>query len=170
LLGTDEGSEALGRDEISALVKIILRNRINAKAKLHLAEQSKRSRERSQQVQVQQVQEPGVELRPPPDLAPVRPTLRGLSLSGEEGELSVQEVNVITGVLSLSSISVRSACVRMNKVNMLASDQLLNQQTIDLIHQVGHSRLPVFRSASASFMMLILMMKCYDDNDDGEDV
>ena len=109
----------LGREEISALVKIILRNKTNERAKLMQQKQT------------------------------LKPLLFSLedepAAAAGDGDLTPQEVNVITGVLSLSSISVRSACVHMSKVNMLASDQLLNQQTIDLIHQVGHSRLPVFR-------------------------
>ena len=61
-------------------------------------------------------------------------------------ELSNAEMEVISGVLQLAQLRVRDVLIPLNKVDMLSSSQSLNRGIIEIIDQIGHLRLPVFRS------------------------
>jgi metal transporter CNNM len=61
-------------------------------------------------------------------------------------ELSNAEMEVISGVLQLAQLRVRDVLIPLNKVDMLSSSQIINREIIEIIDQIGHSRLPVFRS------------------------
>lgn len=60
-------------------------------------------------------------------------------------ELSNAEMEVISGVLKLAQLRVRDVLIPLDKVDMLSSSQILNREVIEIIDQIGHSRLPVFR-------------------------
>lgn len=73
--------------------------------------------------------------------------------------ISSNEVDVITGVLGLSKLLAKDICIPMERVVMLSSDQVLNQETIDKIDMVGYSRLPVFLGRDATCIIGYLIVK-----------
>ena len=77
----------------------------------------------------------------------------------DETPLSNNEVNVITGVLSLAKMCIRDVAIPMDKVNMLSSEQVFDSKTIAAIDQVGHSRLPVFRGADTTDFVGFFLVK-----------
>jgi metal transporter CNNM len=72
---------------------------------------------------------------------------RGGDSDDEDGEepLTGNEVNVITGVLGLSKMTVLNIFTDLNSVNMLSDDQVFDEETVGVIVKCGHSRLPVFK-------------------------
>lgn len=188
LLGSGEDDDDFGREEISALVKIILRNRISAKLKranssiIHFNENHKHENKINNKFvnkDLLLISNVDSKLIACDDNNPLHLKLnRSLSHSLSENgfsnsidysthystqnnstDLTHNEVNVITGVLSLSKILIRNVCIPMSKVNMLSSDQVLDKATIALIDKVGHSRLPVFKTSDSSNIMGYLLVK-----------
>jgi metal transporter CNNM len=76
-----------------------------------------------------------------------------------EDILSENEASVITGVLGLAKIKIRDVCVKLAKVNMLSTEQVLDSITIDAIDKVGHSRLPVFQGTDRQNIIGFFLVK-----------
>lgn len=74
-------------------------------------------------------------------------------------ELSNAEMEVISGVLQLAQLRVRDVLIPLNKVDMLSSAQNLNRKVIEIIDQIGHSRLPVFREDDENDIIGFFLVK-----------
>lgn len=60
-----------------------------------------------------------------------------------ETPLSKGEVTVITGLLGLAKKTIRDVMIPMESVCTLAYGQVMNKETMSILEQVGHSRIPV---------------------------
>jgi len=134
LLGSDDDSESYTREEISAMMHILRSNATDKQIAFGLLDNGERDTEFGEDS-------------------------GGGGDGDEEDPLSANEVNVITGVLSLAKKCIRDVCVPMPKVNMLSSDQLFDATTIEAISKVGHSRLPVFKGADTTQIVGFFLVK-----------
>ena len=77
----------------------------------------------------------------------------------EEAPLNDSEVEVITGVLGLAKKTTKDVYIPWDKVNILSSDQILDNVTIEAIDKVGHSRLPVCQGSTRTHIIGYLLVK-----------
>ena len=155
ILGIEEDDDAFNRDEMGAMVNIIREEQ--HKAKLH-AESKKKLK---QGADGDQKKSSGRYFfnRATTNPMAVNGTIAEKEEEDDEEELSNAEINVMTGVLSLSKMKVRDICIPMNEVNMLSTDQVLTVEVIDAIDKVGHSRLPVFKGSNTSDIVGFFLVK-----------
>ncbi|KAL4895024.1 hypothetical protein BDV59DRAFT_159273 [Aspergillus ambiguus] len=88
---------------------------------------------------------------------------------GEAGEqLNSDEVTIISAVLDLKEKAVGSIMTPMEDVFTMSADQVLDEQTMDLILSQGYSRIPI-HAPDAPFnfvgMLLVKMLITYDPED-----
>ena len=82
----------------------------------------------------------------------------------EEAPLNDSEVEVITGVLGLAKKTTKDVYIPWDKVNILSSDQILDNVTIEAIDKVGHSRLPVCQGSRTHIIGYLLVKKLININ------
>ena len=78
---------------------------------------------------------------------------------GEDSPLTYGEVNVITGVLGLAKLCIADVLVPLDQVNMLSTDHVMDQATVDAIYNVGHSRLPVCNGSDPKDVIGVFLVK-----------
>ncbi|KAK9820620.1 hypothetical protein WJX72_012381 [[Myrmecia] bisecta] len=78
---------------------------------------------------------------------------------GLGGNLSTDEINIIRGALDLTSKTAQTAMTPLDKVFMLASDEILNKETMSRVLANGHSRIPVHRPGNRKDIMGLLLVK-----------
>ena len=66
----------------------------------------------------------------------------------EEEPLTANEVDVITGVLSLSKMTMLDLLTPLDRVNMVSQSQEFGLESIKAVLSAGHSRLPVFKDTN----------------------
>ncbi|KAI9025536.1 hypothetical protein DFJ74DRAFT_705032 [Hyaloraphidium curvatum] len=81
-----------------------------------------------------------------------------------QGQLSGDEVNIIQGVLDLSSKTVYEVMTPLSDVFSLALDAVLDAESVDRIRTAGHSRIPVYESSKDNLigMLLVKSLVGYD--------
>ena len=150
-LGHDEGDEGYTRDELSAMVRILRSKDVNVgSTDSHI--KSPRSSGNSDQnkaslalsVEGKGDQEPG-------DSSD--------SDSSEEEPLTANEVDVITGVLSLSKMTMLDLLTPLDRVNMVSQSQIFDAISINAVLKAGHSRLPVFKDTNRKDIIGIFRTK-----------
>ncbi len=87
------------------------------------------------------------------------PSTSGGDGDEDEAPLNDSEVEVITGVLGLAKRTTKDVYIPWDKVNILSSDQILDNVTIEAIDKVGHSRLPVCSGSSRTHIIGYLLVK-----------
>jgi len=77
----------------------------------------------------------------------------------EDSPLTYGEVNVITGVLGLAKLCIADVLVPLQQVNMLSTDHVMDQDTVNAIYNVGHSRLPVCNGSDPKDIIGVFLVK-----------
>lgn len=81
-----------------------------------------------------------------------------VEIGGES--LNEDEVTIISSVLELSEKSVFSIMTRLEDTFSLGADAILDQETVDQILALGHSRIPIHAPNDATdFLGMILVKK-----------
>ncbi len=83
----------------------------------------------------------------------------GRSLMLKTNVLLPEEVNAIKGVLSMTEKHVKDLMIPMEKVYMVSSNQILDANTLKLIDDIGHSRIPVFKGENRNWIIGFLFVK-----------
>ena len=83
----------------------------------------------------------------------------GRSLMLKTNVLLPEEVNAIKGVLSMTEKCVEDLMIPMEKVYMVSSNQILDANTLKLIDDIGHSRIPVFKDENRNWIIGFLYVK-----------
>jgi metal transporter CNNM len=78
--------------------------------------------------------------------------------SKEDG-LSHYEVNIMTGILKLSQVSVRSTMIDIKDAFMLSDSTKLDEPTMQTILKSGFSRIPVFRLGDRGHILGYILVK-----------
>ena len=76
-----------------------------------------------------------------------------------ESPLTHGEVKVITGVLGLAKICIADVLVPLELVNMLSTDHVFDQTTVDAIYNVGNSRFPVYQGTNTKHIIGVFLVK-----------
>ena len=84
---------------------------------------------------------------------------KGRSLMLETNVLLPEEVNCIKGVLSMTEKRVEDLMIPMEKVYMVSSNQILDANTLKVIDNIGHSRIPVFKGENRNWIIGFLFVK-----------
>ncbi|GFH23773.1 uncharacterized protein HaLaN_21443, partial [Haematococcus lacustris] len=74
-------------------------------------------------------------------------------------KLSLDEIKVIRGALDLTSKIAYRAMTPLDRVFMLSTADVLSQDTLRLILESGHSRVPVFRAPDRTDLVGLLLCK-----------
>lgn len=164
-LGVDEEGDRLNRVEISAMMKILREDGVNALLQQQqLAESNAVNRDsrggnksrnssfggNSNKFDAKLKSHEAQDVLGGKDIAKVEE---------EESPLSANEVNVITGVLGLAKKTIADVFVPLHDVNMVSSEQILDNETIEAIENVGNSRLPVFKNGELTHIIGFLRVK-----------
>ncbi|KAL4420313.1 hypothetical protein ABPG77_010218 [Micractinium sp. CCAP 211/92] len=79
----------------------------------------------------------------------------------QEGEevaaLTADEVQVIQGALDMATKTAESAMTPMDKVFMLAADDVINMELLHKVINAGHSRVPVYSGSRQNILGLVLV-------------
>ena len=84
---------------------------------------------------------------------------KGRSLMISRHVLLPEEVNAIKGVLSMTEKRVEDLMIPIDKVYMVSSNQILDANTLKLIDDIGHSRIPVFKGENRNWIIGFLFVK-----------
>lgn len=75
------------------------------------------------------------------------------------GSLSSYEVNLMTGILKLSRVTIKDAMIPMKKIFKISSSTKLDEKSMFDILDCGFSRIPVFKRKDKQHMMGYLLVK-----------
>ncbi len=79
--------------------------------------------------------------------------------SSDEEPLTANEVDVITGVLSLSKMTMLDLLTPLDQVNMVSQSQVFGAESISALLKAGHSRLPVFKDTNRKNIVGVFRIK-----------
>ncbi|KVI07120.1 Cystathionine beta-synthase, core [Cynara cardunculus var. scolymus] len=77
--------------------------------------------------------------------------------AGKGGELTNDEITIITGALDLAQKTVKDAMTPISEIFSLELNSKLNEDTMSLLLSKGHSRVPVYLERPESIIGLILV-------------
>lgn len=152
-LGHDDDDEGYSRDELSAMVRILRSkgadvsdNALPGSPKKSLS--SMKEKEREEEEEEDEIYS---------------------SDSDDEEPLTANEVDVITGVLGLSKMTMLDIMTPIDEVNMVNQSQVFDDIGIKAVLKTGHSRLPVFKDTNRKDIVGIFLTKSLVgvDGDDG---
>lgn len=73
-----------------------------------------------------------------------------------DGPLSLDEVDVVTGALELSQKTANDVVVPLSSVFMISNDDVLDEDKLSTILNAGHSRIPVFKGHRGNVVGVLL--------------
>ncbi|XP_038683832.1 DUF21 domain-containing protein At5g52790 [Tripterygium wilfordii] len=83
--------------------------------------------------------------------------------AGKGGELTHEETTIITGALDLTQKTVKDAMTPISKIFALDIDSKLDDKTMELMMEKGHSRVPIYSASPTNIVGFILvknLIKC----------
>jgi len=75
----------------------------------------------------------------------------------DEEPLTIDEALIIQGALDLKNKTAKDALIPLENVVMLGVDDVLDENTMDLILNAGHSRVPVHEKSSGKIVGILLV-------------
>lgn len=78
---------------------------------------------------------------------------------GDTGELTREEIKIITSTIDLRDVTAKMRMIPMDKVFMLDQDKVINQDLLRKIGRRGHSKIPIFSGGDRNKISGILTAK-----------
>lgn len=150
LIGTEEGSSSISREELEAIVK------------LQSADYQRLSRENSLILRTSSSHDNLTFLAKSSTNKQRYHALETEDDNNDDlnlGSLSSYEVNLMTGILKLSRVTVKDAMIPIKNVFMISSSTKLDEKSMYDILDCGFSRIPVFKRKDKQHVMGYLLVK-----------